>query len=654
MGSMAPGVPPYSAASLASHNSAMMPMPAHAAMPAQQTLPPGSHSLGTAGSLRPGHDVVLVVSRLLDMPIEDTLLGGTKKYIIRVYDEKDKEVGHSKEIAGMSASKAGSRDTETISVPRDRGVIHLRTHSQLLFVEVSHIGGLMGGSTAIGRCQIHRQDPRSSQIWPYALSSHFGDPAQCGIELKLVEESGAASSSSLHPSVAGMPASPPLSMPGGLHIPNTMPPPTGMPPTGHGATQDMNHGVSALLEFDKITDIPHPRNLQLQEVLLAVLSDVTQKELRRIGPFPAQDQGTSKQMGRLARANCMSSRVFVQAPLQFGGEAQEGAMYLRIAASYGNTGAPSAASELIGITDPIKVGWVPAEVQYYQLRSREGQTLGGVYIGHRLLTETEAALQALNGGANVAGEHHLKKTPHIGAPVEPMHRVSGRTGNFPPGSPEEAFEQAMINAEAQNRALIQRCKIADPASHEDNPHVQNINGYREWDSLDSLFSTMGPNPLTLSEEVGPTVTRGYQEFHSVRSDLRGKLPMPLNPADEKLNTELIRMMYRDDPTKVTAALRPVVCKDPDEIARTKDMSWCPDPPVYAPIRNMQEEDKETLRLACYAPETDAKLMFVDANPNYRIDEDIWGVLADYKNAQSLAVPKHPGLKKRVKDECIMA
>ena len=58
-----------------------------------------------------------------------------------------------------------------------------------------------------------------------------------------------------------------------------------------------------------------------------------------------------------------------------------------------------------------------------------------------------------------------------------------------------------MNGEAQNRALLQRCKIADPAFSERDPHIKHVNGYREWDNLDSLFTTMGPNPLAMSDEV---------------------------------------------------------------------------------------------------------------------------------------------------------
>lgn len=59
-------------------------------------------------------------------------------------------------------------------------------------------------------------------------------------------------------------------------------------------------------------------------------------------------------------------------------------------------------------------------------------------------------------------------------------------------------------------------------------------------------------------------------------------------------------------------------KDANEIAGPHDMTWCPDPPVYVPMSNLTEKDKETVRLACYKPEQNASLLFVDANPNYNI------------------------------------
>merc|ERR1712187_318940 len=117
--------------------------------------------------------------------------------------------------------------------------------------------------------------------------------------------------------------------------------------------------------------------------------------------------------------------------------------------------------------------------------------------------------------------------------------------------------------------------------------------------------------------------------------------------------ELVGTMYEGDPYMVKATRRPIICKNPDEIAATRDMSWCPDPAIYAPLRCMSDQDKETLRLACYDPMQNAKLCFADVNPNYQQNEDIWGVLADYKTARSHYIPNMKP-QRRVKDDCLMA
>jgi len=576
-----------------------------------------------------GKGLTVKLSRLLDMPVERSMFTGSLSYCIRIFDERDKELMLSAEIASQSKSA----DVETVNVPEKLGAIRLRTESPLLYVQVEHAGGMMAGGV-IGRCQIHRLDPRSSQVWPYLLSDHDGVPVNCGVELMIEEENGAGPGPAASGQMSGLM---------GAAGPRKS---AGQPPR-QPAIQDMNHGVSAFLELEKVSDIPAPRNPNLRQVVLTIVAADRDKELRRAGPFETSDQGPN-----LRRASCHKSRVFVQAPLHFGGDAEEGAMYVKVLVSYTNTQQSSQGTEPIGVTESIKVAWRPQTKKYYEIRQKGTRSvLGGISLTHRLMTEEEVGKQ--HPGQSIEMPH-AKAIPQLGPPIEPLHRVSGRTGNFPPGSREEALEQAAINGEAQNRAFLQRCKIADRTCHERDPHIKYINGYREWDSLDSLFTTMGPNPLAFSDELGANVARSYQESTSVYKEIAPNLPPVRSPADEHLNLELLRMMYKEDPRQVHTALRPTVCKDPEVIAASRDMGWCPDPPVYAPLRNMREEDKETLRLACFDPSQSAKLFFADANPNYRMNEDIWGILAEYKTAQSLVVPKRENRQRRVKDDCLMA
>jgi len=608
--------------------------------PAFQTLPQtppdtgADHSWIVGPSPVMGRNLVMTVTRLLDMPIETSLFGGQKAYRVRVFDEKNRELVTSGEIRGvLQPESSPDPSMETLALGEKEGIIRLRTESPLLFIQVEHSAGGMGAlsKSVIGRCQIHRLDPRSSQVWPYLLSDEYGVPVNCGIELKAQEETGIPPMST--PSQSATQAS-------GSGRKSSGPRPADM--------QDLNHGVSAMMEFEKVADMPRPSNENMRQLLLSVQSTERDRELRRAGPFTVKHQDA-----KLCRADCARTRVFVQAPLHFGGDADEGAMYVKVEVCHASV-AQASLTELVGVTDPIKVTWRPIKSKYYEIRQKGTRNvLGGIYLTHRLLSEAEVAKQHQGQGVEM-GMPGMKAMPQLGPPIEPLHRVSGRTGNFPPGSPEEALEQAAINGEAQNRALLQRCKIADPSCHERDPHVRHVNGYREWDSLDSLFTTMGPNPLAQSEEVGPSVTRSYQQTTSIMKEIAPTLGLPRSAAEEHLNLELIKMMYKGDPRQVHTALRPAICKDPDEIAATKDMRWCPDPPVYAPIRNMREEDKETLRLACFDPSQSAKLFFADANPNYRMNEDIWGVLADYKTAQSAYIPKPDTHHRRVKDDCLMA
>jgi hypothetical protein len=584
-----------------------------------------------------GQYVTIQICRLLDMPLERDILGAKKGYRVRVYDDHDRELDSTEVIEATHSS-----DTSHVNVhPRD-GTLEIRTGSQELYLVVEHAGGLI--NSVIGQCKIHRLDPRSSQIWPYLLDKDH-EPANCGIELKVIEAGGA-------------PMVPMGSMPPRLSV--------GAP---QATMRDMSHGVSAVLELDKVIDIPQPRSEKMRKVLITLLAEdrnaqgPIEKELRRVGPFKIQEQ-----QNQLVTADCLGSRVYVQPTIHFGGDANEGAMYLKIRVSYVEDVKVNKSSiEVIGVTALIKVTWQRTAKKYYEIRQQNPETgattdqvLGGIYLSHHLMTDAEVTTETSRSTAASPRKQQQQAPPagHAsppGGPLESHRPISGRTGNFPAGSPEEAYEQAAVNSDAQNRALLQRCKRSDSTLPAGDPRVKTINGYRHWDSLDSLFSTIGPNPMAMSEEVGPSIARTYVENTSVAGELHKTLAPANSPADELLNMHLMKMMYNGDAFKDEYVLRPIICKDPNEIAMTRDMTWCPDPPNYTPVRNLREDDAETLRLACFHPTQSASLTFADANPNYHINEDVWGAVHAHKAAASLQDEKPPWFRPaRVKDECFIA
>jgi hypothetical protein len=88
----------------------------------------------------------------------------------------------------------------------------------------------------------------------------------------------------------------------------------------------------------------------------------------------------------------------------------------------------------------------------------------------------------------------------------------------------------------------------------------------------------------------------------------------------------------------------------------KGSNWPPQPVMYAPLHNLNDSDRETQRLANWDVHQNAKLPFADVNPNYQINQDIWGAMADGKTVdQAVLLPKKESWRNpRVKDECPMS
>jgi hypothetical protein len=415
------------------------------------------------------------------------------------------------------------------------------------------------------------------------------------------------------------------------------------------------HSVVANLELVRATDLAYPTNPMAGKVMVSVLVEKDGKPTvaSKFGPFDASPQPG----GDLVQAECQNKRMTLKAPLQFGGAAREGAMWVKLQAHYvnGYSGLDEA-GDLIGETRPVKVSFEDRGQLYYELHAKRqdgslGEVMGGMLMHHRLVTEGFLQEESIFKGVPPP---EVKASLPVATEMPAV--VNARTGNFPPFSPEDAFEQAAINAEAQNRALLQRCKMADPHGDFASGHLRvGPGGTREWADLDSLFSSMGPNPIALDETVGPAVARGYMEQTSVLKEVGPHLGPLRCPADEVTNLQLVNQVYKGDPFKLEGCVRPTVCKNPDEIAMSGDMSWMPDPPVYVPVRKLKHEDQEMLRLASYDPSQCAKYRFKDVNPNYTISTDVWAPVADMRRVDSPMMQLTPYMcRRRVKDDCLLS
>lgn len=562
-----------------------------------------------------------------------------------------------------------------------------------------------------------------------------------------------------------------------------------MPPTGMTPGEDVAP-TFAVVQISKIADVPAPPGGGEGEFVLTLeRAKERGKELASAGPFKMEPQG--KDLRQVQNCN---AKLAAKATLD---DLSQGALELRVAVYYQAAGVKR---QRIAATSPLTVSWKPAPTQYVEILN--GPTpdtttpFGGLHLAHRFADEQEMKRPMVGGPEpSVKGS-----APPPGAAGD----INGKSGKFKRGSEDAVIESAALAVEAQNRALLQRIKIAEPKSQDSSGHVwETPSGYRDWTNLDAVFSTMGPNYVAQSDEIGTNVCRVYEEDTSVWKELTQKeapigLGRPMSKQEEANLKGLVGTIYPHDPTLVKSTLRPVICKDVAEIKRStlndaarkpicrikvwtarnlrtktgflhgeahprviieipnkpsakwvskaapdnmniewneegvipdysygddlkitvvdkewigfedhlgearlmgsdfypsewraelplfnagqkgvkqgqgpqpklllevrvespegKASAWPPEPAIYAPAANLNVSDQETQRLANWDVTQCAKLPFADVNPNYQMNEDIWGALADGKSIQEgMLLEKPPGWRQpRVKDACLMA
>lgn len=630
--------------------------------------------------------LTLHVARLLDMPIMQGQLGRPMTYRIRAYDSEMRELMSSRDITAPLA-KSRQVESETIDVPPQAGILQLRTDSNLIWVQVDLVD--LTGSDPVGRCKIHRLDLRSKQVWPYVLSDQNGRPRNSGIELSVTEQARSSDSSPvgsmtslpqhalmnqslvpppvpvipvpLSPRGQMVPFAPPPLSPGastnGLVPPK---PPMFDPmmnlPAGHlhrGVMQQSHSahtGLVGLVTVHSIKDIPYPKDESMHKVRISVSTDLDGKhvELQSIGDFPTQSAHMRREK-QICDVEFGSNprMVTVKAPIQFGHPQHDAIMRLYVSVMYVSE-IESGKREEVGHTVPIECTFMAVDHKYMELKSKKSlSVLGGIFLTYRICHQNNLppAAPQPNQELVVAGAEA----------AEVKFEVSGRTGNFPEGSPQEADEWASINLEVQNRAMLQRSKILDRDMKGHSGKIHFHNGYRHFADLDAVFQTMGPNPLTMDPLVGATCARGYMEPTDIVQEVGPQIGSCTSPHDLAVNWQLLEQVYKEDPRRQHTMVRPVVCKDPEYIATKKDLTWMPKKPEYVPMRHFSPEDIETLRLSCYDPSTSAALWFSDVNPAYAIREDIWGAQHSYKKHGTQCHTLPPQLKQhRLKDECPIA
>lgn len=781
--------------------------------------PPPPPVVSRVGEPQPG-EIIIEVTRLLDMPVQESMFGGgLKQYRVRATDGDGVYLDQTDELSGIPENPNAPEDEETETLRLGlEGVLRFRTHDPVIFLTVEYAGGFTG-NTRIGRCRIHRGDPRCKQVWPYALSTRDGDPVGCGIELKVVDGGPPAMSMPMMPpppmGTTGMPpmgGPPPLatmppmggpppptatvgpsfhtmppqelaammSQPGGpmsvegppgtmqtpsyrltdpkdleriqppegtmnpLNAPpNLQPPPTdqsfktmspeemqrlagyqtaspwdaaisqhrtSMSGKAQQEQQAGNIPVVAYIELERVVDLVAPmgstpfpgaksstageqvvitlepareatvndkrvQNLmdsirenpaqtqQLMAQIRRIQGDlgVGKEVLDRSGPFESEMRGT------LLSATCAPANLRVKVPFS---DLAKGSTELRVVVWTQQAGGKLLPA---GVTKNLTVSWKPEPPKYYPVFGAQDKDVGGIRLLHRFARESDVP-------PPIKQSNSVQKPAEASIKEGPGSTIFGgeqREENYPKGSKEDILTQSAVALEAQNRALLQRLKeTVNEKNEEDVQFLASYcekqrfewteNGYRDWggdqDPLDSLFITMGPNYVAKSEEVGCNICKVFEEDTSIDRELDEEFgPKALgkaqNPQDQATKMQLIGMMYKGDPKKIEASLRPVVSKPGKRMSRDgrQETPWPPDPPIYAPLSNLNPSDAETVRLANYDPVQSAKLPFADVNPNYCIQQDIWGALGDTKKSQAMLMSKpgswHP---KRVKDDCIMA
>lgn len=352
--------------------------------------------------------------------------------------------------------------------------------------------------------------------------------------------------------------------------------------------------VVACVDVDKVTDLPAPQGGESAEVTITLEKAVqANMQTHSIGPFKLDVQGKLAS-GQIAQK--LLSRLTMM-------DLATGAVDLRIIAEYKGTGfsAVFGNSQQIGATAPFAVSWTPESSKYLPFLAMDGsgRTVGGINVSYRFVRDSAALHQELPANKqqqswiapksstaknNLANDDELSIWPPT---------VCGQSGKFsardesgkqdPKGAQSEILEMACLALEGQNRALLQKTNIAHSAKQMFERQQKKAekkeaktwrlpNGYRDWDGLDGVFMTLGPNYVAQSTEIGVPICRVYEDNTSISKELRQKPGFGAGdtPQEKAVQKMMIKTLFNGDPDHIFQNLRPVGCKnantiDPNEL-----------------------------------------------------------------------------------------
>lgn len=339
--------------------------------------------------------------------------------------------------------------------------------------------------------------------------------------------------------------------------------------------------VVAVVDVEKIVDIPSAAAGDGGEVFLTLEQEQNGKRLSKIGPFKMEAQ-SAKGLCTVNCKGCLASRVGM-------GDLAKGSVRFRVAVHYKGAWYKLGSEQRVGASAPFDVAWKPETNKYVALMTEPEQAynsarpVGGIYISYRFAEDTPELHRQV---------HAWKAGPGAPSQAQPAEEqankidISGVSGKFKKGTQEEVLEYAALAVEAQNRALHQRINLAMSAkqanelrhAQESQPNAKvwrMSTEYRNWRDLDSVFITLGPNYVAQSHEVGPTICRVYEEDTSVWKELVGNsrgggpetLGVPESMEEEAQMKTLVSSISNVDPDKSAAQLRPIIARDVKTIRR---------------------------------------------------------------------------------------